>query len=104
MKTNDMSAETVTVADSQKAEILAYMRAGNRITGMEALDKFGCMTLAQRIWDLKMIDGVKGIRMEMVCKKTRRGTARVAEYWIEGAGGGGREQEAGSKKEENAAE
>ena len=38
---------------SQAKRILAYMKAGNRITPIEALNLFGCFRLGARIADLK---------------------------------------------------
>ena len=38
---------------SQSNAILDYMRAGNRITPLEALQLFGCFRLGGRIYDLK---------------------------------------------------
>jgi hypothetical protein len=38
---------------SQASQILAYMKAGNRITGLQALDLFGCFRLPARIADIK---------------------------------------------------
>ena len=38
---------------SQKTEILAYMKAGNKITPIDALNIFGCFRLGARIADLK---------------------------------------------------
>lgn len=37
---------------SQSKQILEYMRQGNSITPLEALDLFGCMRLGARIHDL----------------------------------------------------
>ncbi len=38
---------------TQKNAILEYLRAGNTLTPLEALNKFGCFRLGARIWDLK---------------------------------------------------
>lgn len=38
---------------SQESKILAYLKAGNSITPMVALQKFGCFRLGARIHDLK---------------------------------------------------
>ncbi len=38
---------------SQARRILSYMKEGHTITGLEALDLFGCMRLGARIFDLK---------------------------------------------------
>ena len=39
--------------NSQSQAILAFLQAGNKITGLEALRLFNCMSLAQRIFDLR---------------------------------------------------
>lgn len=38
---------------SQASQILEYLQAGNAITPLEALEKFGCFRLGARIWDLR---------------------------------------------------
>ncbi len=38
---------------SQNSEILKYLKAGNTITPLEAVQRFGCMCLAERIRDLR---------------------------------------------------
>ena len=40
-------------SQSQNARILSYLQSGNRLTSLEALEKFGCMRLSARILDLK---------------------------------------------------
>lgn len=59
---------------TQCARILAHLRDGKRITGLEALHRYGCIHLPRRILDLKQ----RGYRIEreMVCV----GEKRVAEY------------------------
>lgn len=37
----------------QQDAILAYLRQGNSLTPLEALNKFGCFRLGARIWELK---------------------------------------------------
>lgn len=37
---------------SQSKQILEYLQAGNTITPLEALNKFGCLRLGARIYDL----------------------------------------------------
>ena len=60
---------------TQAGHILAYLRAGNRITALEALDAFGCFRLAARIHELRR-DGWQ------ISERTveTRGGKRVAEY------------------------
>lgn len=41
----------------QREAILAYMKEGNSITPIEALQKFGCLRLGARIWELIHWDG-----------------------------------------------
>lgn len=43
---------------SQAAEILKYLESGRALTPLEALEKFGCMRLGGRIFDLRK-DGYK---------------------------------------------
>lgn len=38
---------------SQEKRILNYLQNGGKITTLEALDKFGCLRLSGRIYDLK---------------------------------------------------
>jgi hypothetical protein len=64
---------------SQAKKILAYMKAGNRITPIDALNLFGSFRLGARIADLRA-DGHE-IKSEFV--KTATGK-RVKSYWIQG--------------------
>ena len=38
---------------SQSQQILAWMQAGNDITPLEAWQRFGCLRLGARVYDLK---------------------------------------------------
>jgi len=49
---------------TQSNQILEYMRQGNSITPLEALNLFGCMRLGARIYDLSQASHV--IHREMV--------------------------------------
>ena len=51
---------------SQQENILNYLRQGNKITPIEALNKFGCFRLSAVIFDIKA-DGV-AVHTEMVEK------------------------------------
>ena len=42
-----------TSSASQNAMILEWMDKGNTITSLQALDMFGCLRLASRIFDLR---------------------------------------------------
>lgn len=62
---------------SQAKRILAYMKAGNRITPIDALNLYGCFRLGARIADLRA-DGHE-IKSEFV---TTPNGKRVKSYWI----------------------
>jgi hypothetical protein len=62
---------------SQANAILDYMSKGNTITGIEALNLFGCFRLPARIADLKKVG--HQIKSEMV--KLNNGK-RVAQYTL----------------------
>ena len=62
---------------SQRNAILAYKQTGNPITGIEALDLFGCFRLPARIADLKKVGHI--ISSKMV--KLTNGK-RVAQYTL----------------------
>jgi hypothetical protein len=66
------------IRKTQEQSMLLYLEAGNKLTSLEALEKFGCMRLASRVSDWKK-EG-HDIRSEMI--KVPSGK-RVAEYWLE---------------------
>lgn len=67
-------------AESQCARILEHLLAGNTLTGLEALNKFGTICLPRRIKDLKA-DGHQ-IDKNMVEVTAPDGTKkRVAAYF-----------------------
>jgi len=59
----------------QKMEILQYLQAGNSLTQLEALMKFGCMRLASRISEIRQM----GYEIDVDFIVTRQGK-RVAQY------------------------
>ena len=61
---------------SQNIEIIHYLQMGNRLTPLDALNKFGCFRLGARIHDLKQ-EGYK-----IHTKIVKKGNKRVAEYSI----------------------
>lgn len=63
---------------SQKEAILAYLQSGARLTPLEALERFKCMRLGSRIYDLKK-EGYN-VKSEMVTVPSGK---RVAEYRLE---------------------
>ena len=40
-------------ARSQSGRILAHFKSGHSLTPLGALDRFGCMRLGARVWDLR---------------------------------------------------
>ena len=64
---------------TQAGRILAHLRAGNRLTALEALESFGCFRLAARIHELRR----EGWQIEERTVETRSGK-RVAEYSMGG--------------------
>jgi hypothetical protein len=64
---------------TQAGRILAHLRAGNRLTALDALESFGCFRLAARIHELRR----EGWNVQERTVETRSGK-RVAEYFIGG--------------------
>ena len=64
---------------TQNAQIFAYLKAGNRLTSLVALNKFGCFRLASRISDLRRLHPEENIKVDRV--KTIQNKT-VAEYYI----------------------
>ena len=62
---------------TQAGRILAHLRAGNRLTAIEALERFQCFRLAARIHELRR----EGHRIEEQMVETPSGK-RVAQYWV----------------------
>jgi hypothetical protein len=60
---------------TQASRILAHLRAGNRLTALEALEKFQCFRLAARIHELRR----EGWQIDEQTVETPSGK-RIAEY------------------------
>ena len=60
---------------NQTTRILLYMKAGNSITPIQALEMVGSLRLGARIWDIKQM-GFK-IKRELITTNTNK---VVAEY------------------------
>ena len=72
----------MTATESQRTQILDWMLKGHRITGLEALRRFGCMRLGARILELKKIGcQIEDRFIEIIDPDTGK-TKRVKEYWI----------------------
>ncbi|MND38622.1 hypothetical protein D3C76_47720 [compost metagenome] len=81
---------TDTSKRSQCDAILAWLKAGNTITPLEALSRFSCMRLGARIYDLR--EAGYGIVKSTILVKNRDGEdCRVAEYALAPAGKAGEE-------------
>ena len=63
--------------ETQTKKIKAYLEDGNSITGMVALEKFGCWSLPRRICDLKE----SGFPIDSQFIELPNGK-RIKEYWM----------------------
>ena len=63
---------------TQQQHIREYLEAGNSITPLEALEKFGCFRLGAQIFDLKK----KGMPIDMKMKKDEQTGKRYAVYFV----------------------
>ncbi len=54
---------------SQTTEILAHLKSGKRLDPIQALEKFGCFSLSQRITDLR--NAGHDIHMELTPNRDR---------------------------------
>lgn len=61
---------------SQATRILVHLKAGKKLTPLQALNKFGTLRLSGRVLELRQAG--YDIKTTIV----RRGTSRVAQYWI----------------------
>lgn len=75
MKTN--INENQASSQSQESKILDHMLRGHRITGMEALNLYGCFRLPARIADIQK----RGFAVQSEFVTTNTGK-RVKAYWI----------------------
>ena len=63
---------------NQQQQILNYLREGNAVTPLLALERFGCMRLAARVSDLRQ----RGHKIETRMKKANDKV--YAEYYLGG--------------------
>jgi len=66
------------IMKGQNSQILSYMKEGNSITTLQALELFGCFRLASRINDIKN----QGHRVEKEMVKTPNTGKKVAKYYM----------------------
>ena len=71
---------------SQTKRILAYMKAGNRITGLKALKLFGVLSFTRRICDIEEILGYPPQRQRVQVENRYGKMIWVNEYWLEPEG------------------
>jgi hypothetical protein len=66
--------------NSQREAIARYLKTGKSITPLEALQKFGCLRLGARIWELKR----QGATILKYMARVGRGkeAKRVACYYL----------------------
>jgi hypothetical protein len=64
--------------ESQCEQILELLKAGKRITALDALSKVGCFRLAARIWDLRQ----KGHDIKERTVETESGKM-ISECWVD---------------------
>lgn len=64
--------------ESQNKAILEHLKIGKTITAIDALEKFGCLRLSGRIYDLRM----KGWPIDKETIETDTGK-RIARYFLE---------------------
>ena len=67
---------------SQVSRILAYMKAGHKITALEALDMFGAMRLSAIIKEIEGIVGYPPHRERIQVKNRFGKEVYVARYWL----------------------
>lgn len=67
----------MTTSPTQKDQIKAHLLSGRSITPLEALHQFGCMSLAQRIAELKG----EGMEIDSTLKKVGE-NKHVAQYQL----------------------
>src|SRR5690606_3085931 len=67
------------MAAPQTSEILKALREGDRLTPLDALDRFGCLRLGARIWDLRHKSGID-VKSETVELDNGK---KVARYYLE---------------------
>lgn len=75
MRTSSNENPNLKTSLAQTGEILRALQSGERLTPLDALNRFGCLRLGARIWDLKR----QGFSIKSRMIKTSNGK-RVSEY------------------------
>lgn len=68
---------------SQCKRIIAYMKAGHRITGLDALRLFGVLSFTRRICDIEEMLGYPPQRQRIQVENRYGKMIYVNEYWLE---------------------
>ena len=68
---------------SQTRQLLAYMKGGNAITGLEALNRFGILSFTRRICDVEKLIGYPPLRRRIPVTNRRGKKVWVNQYWLE---------------------
>lgn len=76
-QTDIFSSPSHSHTKTQRQQILEYLQAGNRLTPLEALSRFGCLRLGARAYDLRQ----QGHKIESHLVETANGK-RVSEYYL----------------------
>ena len=66
---------------SQKQQILRHLKGGKTLTPLQALKKFGCLTLSQRVTELRM-EGHKIMRAMVEVRGMLGEKKKVGQYWM----------------------
>ena len=74
--TEDQIEARVEAKRTQEARIFDYLIEGNTLNPLEALEKFGCLRLGARIFDLRK----KGLNVQM--RLVRKDNKNFAQYFI----------------------
>ena len=75
---NDKDINNLNLFESQKDQIFKYLFSGKKLTALEALNLFGCWSLAQRIFNLKS-EGV-----DIITERIKTSTGKfIAQYSIQ---------------------
>jgi len=69
--------------ESQAKAVLAWMQAGNHITSLEALRRFGIISFPRRILDIEKLTGIAPKRKRIQVTNRAGKQVYVNEYWWE---------------------
>ncbi len=76
---NKLNTPSPNDTTNQKDALFTYLLAGNRLTVGQALVKFGCYALSQRLGDLRRNHNIP-VQSQFI---TLPNGKRIKEYWLE---------------------